>query len=173
MDLEKLLIILVAIVIIAIVVSVIKNAIKFIIFVVVALLAVVFIRGVMAGKTPEEVFVDTKADAVYTKQLYEYSQKVKKSVDITLDAIDNKSLDKIKEENEKLHEYLEEVSDLYHGENLKGIHKKYCGYLESIVKSSDAILASGNLKENTLSNLEKVKGNLNSYLEDLLKIEVK
>lgn len=173
MDLEKLLIILAAIVIIAIIINVIKNAIKFVIFVVVAVLAVVFIRGVMAGKAPGEIFVDTKADAIYTKQLYEYSQKVKKSVDITLEALDNKSLDNIKEENKKLHEYLGEVSDLYHGENLKGVHKKYCGYLESIVKSSDAILASGNLKENTINNLDKVKGNISGYLEDLLRIEVK
>jgi hypothetical protein len=68
----------------------------------------------------------TKVNAAYTKQLYNYTDKVKVSIQNSLNAIDNKSLPKLKEENKKLHEYLDQVIKLPHGDELKAIHDKYC-----------------------------------------------
>lgn len=173
MNTDKILFILVVILAISIVVCLIKKVAKFIIFVLVALFAFIVIKGVIDGKSPMDIFNSTKANAIYTKQLYDYTGKIKKSIDNSLDAIDNKSFEKFKEENKKLNEYLEEVLKLPHEEELNSIHEKYCDYLKDIVKSSNALVASGKFTEDTLKDMEKVKLSLNEYLKGLMNVEKK
>ncbi|WP_027626498.1 hypothetical protein [Clostridium lundense] len=165
--------ILAILVVVAIVICIIKKVAKLVIAILIAFLAVTLVKGFMAGKSAEDMLNSTKTDAVYTKQLYNYTEKVKDSVQVSLSAIDNKSLPKLKEENKKLHTYLNEVIELPHGDELKVIHDKYCNYLKNIVSSSDTAVSVGNFTESSSKSMENIKSNLNKYMDDLTKIEEK
>ncbi|MBU5482702.1 hypothetical protein KQI86_00100 [Clostridium sp. MSJ-11] len=173
MNTDKILFILIIILIISIVVCLIKKVAKFIIFVLVALFAFIVIKGVIDGKGPIDIFNSTKANAIYTKQLYDYTGKIKKSIDNSLESIDNKSFEKFKGENKKLNGYLKEVLKLPHEEELNSIHEKYCDYLKNIVKTSNALVESGKFTEDTLKDMERVKLSLTNYLKDLMSIQEK
>jgi archaellum biogenesis protein FlaJ (TadC family) len=123
---DNLLFILAVIIVISIIICIVKKVAKLIIFALVAFFIFTLVKGFIAGKSPMDMVNGTKVNAAYTKQLYNYTDKVKVSIQNSLNAIDNKSLPKLKEENKKLHEYLDQVIKLPHGDELKAIHDKYC-----------------------------------------------
>lgn len=170
---DNILFILAILIVVCIVACIIMKVAKLVIVILVAFLAVTLVKGFMAGKSAQDMLSSTKVDAVYTKQLYNYTEKVKDSVQSSLSAIDNKSIPKLKEENKKLHAYLNEVIKLPHGDELKIIHDKYCNYLKNIVNSSDAAVSLGNFTESSSKNIENIKSSLNKYLDALTKIQEK
>ncbi|KAJ51880.1 hypothetical protein BD780_001754 [Clostridium tetanomorphum] len=167
---DKIIFILAAVVALSIIICIVKKVAKLVIFVLVLFLAFTLVKGFMTGKSPEDMVNATKVDAIYTKQLYNYTEKVKNAVQSSLNALDEKSLPKLKEENEKLHTYLNEVIKLPHGEELNTIHNKYCDYLKGIVSSSDNTIAAGNFTESTTKQIEQAKEKLNNYLDYLVNV---
>lgn len=171
MDYDKLILIFVAIIAISIVICIIKKVTKAIIFTLVILFIFSFVKAINAGQSPMDVFKSSKNDVTYTKEVYNYSQKIKKSVDTTMNAVENKSLPQIKEENKNLHIYLDKVSNLPHGAELDSFHNKYCSYLQNIVATSDTMVKSADLSNGALKHTEDAKANLTKYLDELLKIK--
>lgn len=169
---NELIIGLVLIVAVFVVIGFIKRITKLIIYVLIGLLAFFVISAVMSNKSPEAVFNSTKNDAVYTKEIYNYTGKIRASVDNTMKGIENKALPQLKEENKKLHKYLDEVTKLPHGKELDAFHAKYCNYLENIVVTSDTAVKSGDFINGTTKNVDEAKAKINNALEGLANMKV-
>ncbi len=173
MGYDKLIFVIASIVAVAIVVCIIKKVAKLIVFILLAVFAFFIIRGVTSGQSPSTIVNSTKNDVTYTREIYNYTNKIKKSVENTQNAIENKSLPKLKEENQKLHTYLQEVTKLPYEIELKSFHNKYCSYLNNIVISSDAALKVESFTEVGSKKLKEVKSSLNKHLDELMSIQDK
>lgn len=173
MGYDKLILVFAAIIALSLVVCIIKKVTKAIIFTLVIVFIFSFVKAINSGQSPMDVFNSSKNDATYTKEIYNYSQKIKKSVDVTLSAVEGKSLPQIKEENKNLHSYLDKVSKLPHGIELDAFHDKYCSYLKNIIATSDTVIKSADVSNGVVKNTEEVKNKFNKYLDELLKIKAK
>lgn len=171
MNYDKLILVLTVIIAICILICIIKKVTKAIIFTLIIVFAFSFIKAVESGKSPTEVFSASKHDVTYTKDIYDYTKKVKKSVENTLTGIENKSVSEIIVENKNLHDYLDKVNKLPHGVELNVFHDKYYNYLKSIVLTSDTVVKSANISSGAIKNAESAKTNLNKYLDDLLNVK--
>lgn len=168
---DKLLMVLIAIIAIIIIFNIIKKIAKIFTFVLIIILAVSVFKVVELHNTPAELVNSIKSDGVYTKDIYNYTSKIKTSVDNTVNYLENKSVKGIDEENKNLHRYLDEVSKLPHGTELNVFHDKYCNYLKSIVVSSDTALKGASLANGTVQNLNYIKDNLNKELDTLVNMK--
>lgn len=173
MGYDKLFFIFAALIAVSLVVCLIKKVTKAIIFTLVIIFIFSFVKAINSGQSPMDVFNSSKNDVTYTKEIYNYSQKIKKSVDNTLTAAENKSLPQIKEENKNLHSYLDKVSKLPHGVELNSFHDNYCSYLQNIVLTSDTLIKGADVSNGILKNTEQAKSNFQKYLDELLKIKAK
>lgn len=160
------------IVIILIIISFIKKVAKIIIYALIGLLVFFVINAVSSNKSPEAVFNSTKSDAVYTKEIYSYTGKIKTSVDNTMKGIENRALPQLKEENKNLHKYLDEVTKLPHGKELDSFHEKYRNYLENIVITSDTAVKSGDFINGTTKSAEEAKDKINKALDGLTNMKI-
>lgn len=159
-------------VVVLIIISLIKKIAKVVIFLLVGVLAFFVVNLVISNKTPAEMVSSTKTDAIYTKEIYSYTGKIKSSADNTLKAIENKDIPKLKEENENLHKYFDEVSKLQHGKELDSFHEKYCDYLKSIMSTSDTAVKSGDFVNGTTKSIEEVESKLNKALDGLSNMKI-
>ena len=173
MNYDKLILAFIGIIAISIVICIIKKVTKAIIFTLAIVFIFSFVKAINSGESLSDVFNSSKNDVTYTKDVYNYSQKVKESVDNTIAAMENKSLPQIKEENKNLHLYLDKVSKLPHGIELNTFHDKYCTYLKSIILTSDTMIKSADASNGVIKNTEEAKNKLNNYLDELLKIKAK
>lgn len=173
MSYDKLILIFTAIIAVSLVVCIIKKVTKAIIFTLLIMFIFSFVKAINSGQSPMDVFNSSKNDLTYTKEIYNYSQKIKKSVDTTMTAVENKSLPEIKEENKNLHTYLDSVSKLPHGVEFNGFHNNYCSYLQNIVVTSDTVIKGADVSNGVLKNTEEAKTNFQKYLDELLKIKTK
>lgn len=173
MGYDKLFFIFAALIAVSLVVCLIKKVTKAIIFTLVIIFIFSFVKAINSGQSPMDVFNSSKNDVTYTKEIYNYSQKIKKSVDNTIAAVENKSLPQIKEENKNLHSYLDKVSKLPHGVELNSFHDNYCSYLQNIVLTSDTLIKGADVSNGILKNTEQAKSNFQKYLDELLKIKAK
>lgn len=173
MSYDKLFFIFAALIAVSLVVCIIKKVTKAIIFTLVIIFIFSFVKAINSGQSPMDVFNSSKNDVTYTKEIYNYSQKIKKSVDNTIAAVENKSLPQIKEENKNLHNYLDKVSKLPHGVELNSFHDNYCSYLQNIVLTSDTLIKGADVSNGILKNTEQAKSNFQKYLDELLKIKAK
>lgn len=160
------------IVIIFIVISFIKKVAKIVIYALIGLLVFFVINAVTSNKSPEAVFNSTKNDAVYTKEIYNYTGKIKTSVDNTMKGIEDRALPQLKEENKNLHKYLDEVTKLPHGKELDSFHQKYCNYLKNIVVTSDTAVKSGDFINGTTKNTEEAKDKISKALDGLINMKI-
>ncbi|MDF2880416.1 MAG: hypothetical protein K0R54_973 [Clostridiaceae bacterium] len=170
MELSKIITILVIVLIIAIILSIVKRVAKLIILILAAVLMFIVIRTVILGGNPLGVFNDTKTATTYTKQIYDYSGKISGSVNSTIKAMENNSFSQLKNENGKLHEYLQQVSKLQHIKELNKFHEQYIKYLSDIVSASDTAVNGTNLKNGTVKNIDEIKTRLNKYITDLTQL---
>ncbi|KZL91094.1 hypothetical protein [Clostridium magnum] len=173
MSYDKLFFIFAALIAVSLVVCIIKKVTKAIIFTLVIIFIFSFVKAINLGQSPMDVFNSSKNDVTYTKEIYNYSQKIKKSVSNTIAAVENKSLPQIKEENKNLHNYLDKVSKLPHGVELNSFHDNYCSYLQNIVLTSDTLIKGADVSNGILKNTEQAKSNFQKYLDELLKIKAK
>jgi hypothetical protein len=171
MGYEKLILIFTAIIALSLVVCIIKKVAKAVIFALVIMFVFSFVKAINSGQSPMDVFNSSKNDVTYTKEIYNYSEKIKKSVDTTMSAVASKSLPQVREENKNLHTYLDKVSKLPHGVELNTFHDNYCDYLKNIVATSDTIVKGSDVSNGVLKNTEEAKNNFNKYLGELLKIK--
>ncbi|WP_125152365.1 hypothetical protein [Clostridium rectalis] len=152
---------------VSIILCILKKVAKLIIFILLIFFVYTSVKGLMAGKTPIDIFNSTKSDAIYTKDLFNYSGKVKQAVQNSINAIDNRSITVLKQENKNLHKYLNEVVNLSYEDEMRAIHHKYCGYLKGIVSSSDMAVNTGNFTENTATSIQQANDRLGEYLKTL------
>ncbi|MBC2582458.1 hypothetical protein [Clostridium sp. DJ247] len=168
---DKLLIVLIVVIAIIVIFNIIKKIAKVFTFILIIILAVSVFKVVELHKEPAAIVNSVKTDGVYTKDIYNYTGKVKTSVDNTINYLEKKSVQGLDEENKNLHRYLDEVSKLPHGPELNAFHDKYYNYLKNIVLSSDTALKGANLANGTVKNLNYVKDNLNKQLDTLVNMK--
>lgn len=165
---EKLFIAIAIVMGIFIAISIIKKITKAIIFALIIFMGFSIFKAVQMGKTPSEIFNASKNDPLYVKEIYNYTPKIKNSVQNSITNID-KSLSEFKKENKNLHDYYSYLSNLSHGVELDTFHEKYCSRLNEIVAASDTVIKSMNASNGILKNTEKTKDVLNKKLNDILK----
>lgn len=177
--------IILAILVILIIASIIKKAVKLVIFLVMILLLFFAYNVFIGGASPVEEAKGYISDIKYGKNIADYSNKIKLSVDNIEKAIsakdqDKNTLDVIKEENSNLNKYYVEVEKLDHREKLNSFHEKYCSYVKNIVDSTGAICKVGSLTgeknyQIAQETFEKIKlniGNL-SKIKELISTSIK
>lgn len=172
METSKIAVILIIVLIIAIILRIVKSAVKLIILVLTAVLLFIAARTVILGENPLEVFNNTKETAAYTKQIYDYSGNISNSVNSTIKAMENNSFNQLKDENGKLHEYLQKVTKLQHVNEMNKFHEQYIKYLSDIVSASDAAVNGANFKNGTVKNIDEIKTKLNKYMNDLTQLRL-
>lgn len=172
METSKIAAILIIVLIIAILLSIVKRVAKLIILVLTAVLLFVVVRTVILGGNPLDIFNNTKATAAYTKQIYDYSGKISNSVNSTIKAMESSSFSELKDENGKLHEYLQQVSQLQHINEFNKFQEQYIKYLSDIVSVSDAAISGANLKNGTVKNIDEIKTRLNKYINNLTQLRL-
>lgn len=172
MEINKIVIIIAIVLIIAIILSIVKNIAKLIILILTVAFIFVIIRTVALGQNPLDIFKDTKTATTYTKQIYDYSGKINDSVNSTIKAMENNSLPELKNENSKLHEYLQQVSKLQHITELNKFHNQYTKYLSDIVSVSDTAVNGTNLKDGAVKNIDVLKTRLNKYINELTQLRL-
>lgn len=168
MNTEQLFAIIAIIIGIFIVISLIKKIAKFIIFILIIFMGFSIFKAIQSGKTPSEVFNASKNDPLYVKEIYNYTPKIKASVQNSIGSID-KSFSDFKKENKNLHDYYNHLSNLSHGAELEAFHQKYCARLKEIIAASDSVLKSMNTSGGILKNAEKAKDTLTQKLNNILK----
>lgn len=128
---------------ILLVVSLVKKAIKLVIFILILLVAYSLYNIVVKGVSPIDEIRGYKTDIKYTESIADYSSKIKTSVDnlksLTAGKIDSATINKIKAEDENLHNYRNEVASLKHTARFNFFQDKYIGFLEGIIASSDGV----------------------------------
>lgn len=168
MNSENLFIIAAIVIGILIVISILKKLTKLVIFILVIAMGLSVFKAVQSGKTPSEVFNASKNDPSYVKEIYNYTPKIKDSVQNSINNM-NKSLSEFKKENKNLHDYYDHISNLSHGAELDVFHKKYCSKLQEIIAASDTVLKSMDTSNGVLKNAEKAKTTFTEKLNDILK----
>lgn len=163
----------IAVLIILIFIFIIKKAIKLIILLIIIILGVSAYNVLVKKVQPIELITGYKTNIIYVKDITDYSIKIKSSVDNIKKAVESKSLEAnsiniLKVENENLNKYLTEVKALKHTERLDSFHNSYCGYLKSIVDTSDSTIKLASSKN--LSGLNSVLNQFNSILDQLIKL---
>jgi hypothetical protein len=168
-----------ALLLIIVIVSLVKKAFKIVLFLLSVIVLVscynIFIKGV----SPIDEFNAYKKDIKYGKSITEYTIKIKTSTDTIKEIVESKKIDEtslntLKKENENLLQYQKEVKELEHSTKLNMFHNNYCGYLNTIVTTSDTavkVASSGNKTlQATEDMLNKLKLGLNNLSE--LKLEI-
>jgi hypothetical protein len=168
MNPENLFIIAAVVIGIFIVVSILKKITKAAIFILIIFMGFTIFKAVQAGKTPSEVFNASKNDPLYVKEIYNYTPKIKSSVQNSISDI-NKSSSELIRENKNLHDYYNYLSNLSHGVELEAFHQRYCSRLYDIVLTSDTVIKSMNASNGILKNGEKTKDTFTQKLNDILK----
>lgn len=174
-----------AIIVILIIVSIIKKAIKLLIFLVMIFFLFFAYNVFIKGASPVEEVKGYISDVKYGKDIAEYTNKIKLSVDNIEKAISTKdkeknTLDVLKTENLNLNKYYSEIKGLTHRERLNSFHNNYCSYVKNIVDSTALISKVGNLtgEKNykiVQEGVKKIKlniGNL-SKVKDLISTSIK
>lgn len=172
MDLNKIVPILIVVFAIVIVVSIVKNVAKLIIVILTAILIFIIVQSVTMGINPLDMLKNTQNTTAYTKQIYNYSGKIKDSVNNTINDMEKNSSPELKSENSKLHEYLQQVNKLPHSVELDKFHQQYTKYLNDIVSASDTAVNGSDVKDGTLKNISEIKTQLNKYISELTQLKL-
>jgi hypothetical protein len=163
---------------IIIVVSIIKKAIKLAIAVVAIILLFSLYNIFVKGVSPVDELNAYKTNIRYGRDISRYTVKVNTSVSNIRDILENKKTDEtsikaLKEENERLKKYRAEVRELEHTERLRFFHDRYCGYLDTIVATTESAAKLSFTGNNAYQGAEEVLNNLKSGLENLRSLKIK
>lgn len=174
--------IILAIVVILIITSIVKKAMKLLVFLIMIFFLFFAYTVFIKGASPIEEAKGYISDAKYGKDIAEYSNKIKLSVDNIEKAIltKDKALDVLKTENTNLNKYYGEVKSLEHREKFNSFHDKYCLSVKSIVDSTAMISKVGNLTgeknyQMAQETIKKMKLNIGdlSKIKELLSTSIK
>ena len=133
-----------AIIIILIVISIVKKTVKLLVFLIMLFFIFFAYNVFIKGVSPMEEVKGYISDVKYGKDIADYSNKVKVSVDNIEKVISSKdeeknTLDVLKTENTNLNKYYGEIKSLEHREKLNSFHDKYCLYVKSIIDGTVVI----------------------------------
>jgi hypothetical protein len=178
MDNSTLIFLGIAILIILIVISLIKNAIKFAMTIVGIIIAFSLFNIFVKGVSPIEEFNAYKTNIQYGKDVAQYTSKVKNSVDTIKNIVESKKLDEttlvtLKAENTKLLQYQKEVKELKHTKKLDLFHDQYCGYLNTIISTSDATVKLATAGGKTMQGAEEILNKFKANVENLTSLKLK
>jgi hypothetical protein len=178
MDKSTLIFLGLAIVIVLIIVSLIKNAIKFALTIVAIILAFSLFNIFVKGVSPIEEFNGYKTNIQYGKDVAQYTSKVKTSVDAIKGIVESKKLDEanintLKAENAKLLQYQKNVQELKHTQKLNLFHEQYCGYLNTIITTSDATVKLATAGGKTMQGAEEILNKFKANVENLASLKLK
>lgn len=165
----------IAILIVLIIVSAIKKAIKLVIFLIIVVLAFSAYNVIVRGVSPMEELSGYSTNIEYGKAIANYTVKIKASVDNTKKAVNSKPVDleTIKTEDNNLHQYQSDVQNLKHTEKLDSFHSTYCGYLETIIGSTDGIVKVVTTGEKGMNTVDTIIQKLNSSIDELGSLKLK
>lgn len=167
-----------AILIVLIIISLIKNAIKFALTIVGIIVAISLFNIFVKGVSPIEEFNAYKTNIQYGKDVAQYTAKIKTSVDTIKNIVESKKLDEaavtaLQAENAKLLQYQQEVQALKHTKKLNLFHDQYCGYLNTIIATSDATVKLATTGGKTLQGAEELLNKFKANLENLASLKLK
>lgn len=161
--------------VILIIVSIIKKAVKLLLFILAIIVVFSAYNVFVKGVSPIDEINGYKTDIQYSKDITDYSGKIKASVDKIKNNIGTNKVDTniIKTENANLHKYQGEVKSLKHTSRLNFFHDSYVKYLDGVVASSDSALAVSNSASSVDFNAlnENIK-KMSSYIDELSKLKL-
>lgn len=178
MDKSTLIFLGLAVIIVLIIVSLIKNAIKFALTIVAIILVFSLFNIFVKGVSPIEEFNAYKTNIQYGKDVAQYTSKVKVSVDTIKGIVESKKLDEsnigtLKAENAKLLRYQKEVQELKHTQKLNLFHEQYCGYLNTIIATSDTTVKLATAGGKTMQGAEEILNKFKANVENLASLKLK
>lgn len=164
--------------VIIIVVSLIKRAVKLAISIVAIIVIFSLVRIFVYGVSPMEEFNSYKTNIKYGRDIAGYTGKIKTSTDAVKDIIegkkyDDESIKRLKEENDKLKKYQSEVQALEHTEKLNSFHNTYCGYVNTIVVTTDTTTKLVKIGDKTIQGADELVNKLKTGLADISNIKIK
>lgn len=167
-----------AVLIVLIVISLIKNAIKFALTIVGIIVAISLFNIFVKGVSPMEEINGYRTNIQYGKDIAQYTSKIKSSVDSIKTIVESKKLDEanvaaLKAENGKLLQYQQEVQALKHTKKLNLFHDQYCGYLNTIIATSDATVKLATTGGKTIQGAEEIMSKFKANLENLASMKLK
>lgn len=178
MDKEMLMVIGLAVLVVIIVVSLIKRAVKLAISIVAIIVIVSLVRIFVYGVSPVEEFNAYKTNIKYGKDIAQYTGKIKVSTDAIKNIIESKKYDeesvkRLKEESDKLKQYQSEVQALEHTEKLNVFHDSYCGYVNTIVATTDTTAKIARAGDKTIQGADELVNKLKTGLSELSSLKIK
>jgi hypothetical protein len=176
MDKQTLMLLGLAILVVIIVVSLIKRAVKLAITIVVVIVVFSLVRIFVYGVSPIEEFNAYKTNIKYGSDVAGYTAKIKTSTDAVKDIIESKKYDeesikKLNEENNKLKQYQSEVKALEHTEKLNTFHDTYCGYVNTIVATTDTTTKLVKAGDKTIQGADELVSKLKTGLTEISNIK--
>jgi len=160
---------------IAIFLMLIKKMFKFFLLILVLLIAYLSYQYITNSISPMAFFNNLKTDVTYlVKSAQDYS-KIKKSTNQIKSLIDagdlsDESVNKIIEENNKLHSIRDEINNMPHSKILDNYHSLYMLNLNKMVTTSDAmvLLSQGqNGSTEIINNLKEKVNNIFDYIKNI------
>lgn len=167
-----------AVLIVLIVISLIKHAIKLVLTIVAVILAFSLFNIFVKGVSPIDEFNAYKTNIQYGKDIAQYTSKIKASVDTIKGIVESKKLDDtnintLKAENAKLLQYQKEVQELKHTQKLDPFHQQYCGYLNTIITTSDSAVKLATTGGKTIQGAEEILNKFKANVESLASLKLK
>ena len=176
-DSNMLIYIVLAILVILIGISIVKKAIKVLIFLMMIFILFFAYNVFVKGASPVEEVKGYISDVKYGKNIAQYSNKIKVSVDniekvISAKNYDKNTLELLKTESSNLNNLYNEVKSLEHREKFNSFHEKYCSYVKNIVDSTTVIAKLGNISSGkNYQTVEEAIKKLKVNFEELSKIK--
>lgn len=162
----------IALLAIIIIVSLIKKAFKLVLFIIGIIVVISLYNIFVKGVSPIEELNAYKTNIQYGKDIAQYTLKIKASTDKIKTIMENKKIDEaslkvLKEENDNLLRYQKDVKELKHSQKLNVFHDSYCGYLNTIVITTDAASKLASSGGKTIQGAEDMLNKLKSGVDNL------
>jgi len=171
MDKSYLMVGLMVLALILIVIGLVKKAIKFALTIVVILIAIALVDIIAYGVSPVDEFNAFVTNIKYGKTIATMTGDIKDSVGnitkvLSDDKLEKADIEILKEENQKLHNYKEQLSKLEHSKRLNDFHNTYMGYLDTIINITDGVVKEASGGETVITGasekLDKIKETINN-----------
>jgi len=164
--------------VILIIVSIIKKVFKLLIFVVVLIVAYSSYNIFVKGVSPIDELNGYKKDITYSKNIAEYTGKIKTSTTNIKNVVASGKIDAnakkiISTENTNLHNYQKEVIALKHTGRLDVFHDKYCSFLNDIVASTEGAAKVANVSDGkSISVISGMLDKISSSIDGLTNLNI-
>jgi hypothetical protein len=168
----------IAILAVLIIVSIVKKAIKLVLFIGAIIVVISLYNVLVNGVSPMEEFNAYRTNIKYSRDIAQYTVKIKASTDNIKDIIESRKFDEasiktLKEENSRLLQYQSEVQALNHTKKLNFFHDSYCSYLNTVISASDSTVKLATAGGKASQGVEDILGKLRASVDNLSNLKVK